>query len=72
MTDEADCRSAVTRLNDDLDQRVVSNVAQAIWLPSPAPGVDRRMLDRNGGSSGGRSAAAASTVIPAADKAKRL
>jgi hypothetical protein len=29
MTDEADCRSAVTRLNDDLDQRVVSNVAQA-------------------------------------------
>jgi anti-sigma factor ChrR (cupin superfamily) len=52
MTNETDRRPAVNRLNDDLDQRVVSNVAQAIWLPSPEPGVDRRMLDRNGGEIG--------------------
>ena len=36
-------------LNDDFTQRVVSHAASAEWLPSPLPGVERRMLDRVGG-----------------------
>jgi anti-sigma factor ChrR (cupin superfamily) len=35
-------------LNDDFTQRVVSHAANAEWLPSPLPGVERRMLDRVG------------------------
>ena len=35
-------------LNDDLSQRVVLHAAQAQWLPSPLPGVERRLLDRVG------------------------
>ena len=36
-------------LNSDFTQRVVSHAADAQWLPSPLPGVERRMLDRMGG-----------------------
>ena len=35
-------------LNSDFTQRVVSHAAEAQWLPSPLPGVERRMLDRVG------------------------
>ena len=52
MSNETDRRRTVTHLNDDLDQRVVSHVARAIWLPSPELGVERRMLDRSGGEIG--------------------
>lgn len=36
------------RLNTDLDQKVVSLGTEAIWRQSPAPGVERRMLYRDG------------------------
>ena len=36
-------------LNSDFTQRAVSHAADAQWLPSPLPGVERRMLDRVGG-----------------------
>ena len=36
-------------LDEDFTQRVVSHAADAEWLPSPLPGVERRMLDRVGG-----------------------
>ena len=39
---------APQNLNDDFTQRVVSHAADAEWLPSPLPGVERRMLDRVG------------------------
>ncbi|MCE2681120.1 MAG: cupin domain-containing protein [Burkholderiales bacterium] len=35
-------------LNDDFSKRVVALENQAIWTPSPLPGVERRMLDRVG------------------------
>ena len=35
-------------LNDDFDQRIVSRDDDAVWTPSPLPGVTRRMLDRVG------------------------
>jgi anti-sigma factor ChrR (cupin superfamily) len=35
-------------LHDDFAQPVVSHAADANWLPSPLPGVERRMLDRVG------------------------
>ncbi len=38
-----------TNLRDDFTQRVVSHTADANWVPSPQPGVERRMLDRVGG-----------------------
>ena len=38
-----------TNLHDDFTQRVVSHAAGAPWVPSPLPGVERRMLDRVGG-----------------------
>lgn len=41
--------AAVMNLNDDFTQRVVSYAANAVWAPSPLPGVKRRMLDRVGG-----------------------
>ena len=40
---------AAQNLNEDFTQRVVSHAASAEWLPSPLPGVERRMLDRVGG-----------------------
>jgi len=38
-----------TNLHDDFTQRAVSHGADAAWIPSPQPGVERRMLDRVGG-----------------------
>lgn len=35
-------------LNSDFDQRVVQSARDAVWTPSPLPGVERRMLDRIG------------------------
>ena len=35
-------------LNDDFSQRIVARAADAVWTPSPLPGVERRMLDRVG------------------------
>ena len=40
---------AAQNLNDDFTQRVVLHATDAKWLPSPLPGVERRMLDRDGG-----------------------
>jgi anti-sigma factor ChrR (cupin superfamily) len=36
-------------LNHDFSQPVVLHAADTAWLPSPMPGVERRMLDRIGG-----------------------
>lgn len=36
------------RLNDDLTRPVLVQAARLDWIPSPAPGVDRRMLYRVG------------------------
>ncbi|MFK7835325.1 MAG: cupin domain-containing protein [Sulfitobacter sp.] len=36
-------------LNANFDERVVVHSDRVDWLPSPMPGVDRRMLDRIGG-----------------------
>jgi anti-sigma factor ChrR (cupin superfamily) len=36
------------RLNDDFSQRVVIRPGDVPWVASPAPGVERRMLDRIG------------------------
>jgi anti-sigma factor ChrR (cupin superfamily) len=36
-------------LHTDLGQRVVLHAADALWQPSPQPGVQRRLLDRWGG-----------------------
>lgn len=36
------------RINDDLTQPVLVQSAELDWIPSPAPGVDRRMLYRVG------------------------
>jgi len=38
----------MTRINADYMQRVVERPAAAVWRASPAPGVERRMLDRVG------------------------
>jgi anti-sigma factor ChrR (cupin superfamily) len=35
-------------LNSDFDQRVVQSARDAVWISSPLPGVERRMLDRIG------------------------
>ena len=40
---------AVMELNADFDERVAVHAARTPWMPSPAPGVERRMLDRLGG-----------------------
>ncbi len=37
------------KLNADLSQRAVVNTDEIDWTPSPAPGVERKMLDRDGG-----------------------
>jgi anti-sigma factor ChrR (cupin superfamily) len=36
------------QLNADFSQRIVDHAERACWTPSPAPGVERRMLDRLG------------------------
>lgn len=36
-------------INADLNVRAVAMADEAAWLPSPAAGVERRMLDRDGG-----------------------
>lgn len=41
--------AVTTNLHDDFTRRVVSHRADAAWIPSPQPGVERRMLDRVGG-----------------------
>jgi len=38
----------MANLNDDFSQRVAVHAAKAPWIPSPLPGVERRMLDRVG------------------------
>ena len=35
-------------LNADFDERVAVHAARTRWMPSPVPGVERRMLDRLG------------------------
>ncbi len=35
-------------INDDFTQRAVVHASQIPWVPSPMPGVERRMLDRIG------------------------
>ncbi len=42
-------RAPVAGLHHDFNQRVVLHAADACWVPSPMPGVQRRMLDRVGG-----------------------
>lgn len=37
------------KLNADLSKRALMRAADAEWAPSPAPGVTRRLLDRDGG-----------------------
>ena len=39
----------MTSLNNDLSQRVVMRSAELPWLPSPAAGVQRQLLARDGG-----------------------
>lgn len=41
--------AAPLNLHDDFSLRAVSHVADAAWVASPQPGVERRMLDRVGG-----------------------
>ena len=36
------------QVNADYTRRAVEKPAEAVWRPSPAPGVERRMLDRVG------------------------
>jgi anti-sigma factor ChrR (cupin superfamily) len=36
-------------VNADFNQRVVIDTTQLAWVPSPLPGVERRLLDRIGG-----------------------
>lgn len=38
-----------TALNADLTQPAIINTEKAQWVPSPAPGVQRILLERNGG-----------------------
>lgn len=38
-----------TQLHTDLSLRVVVDTHRLAWLPSPQPGVERRMLERDGG-----------------------
>ncbi len=37
------------KINADFDQRVIVRFDDTGWVPSPMPGVDRKMLDRIGG-----------------------
>jgi anti-sigma factor ChrR (cupin superfamily) len=49
MTAIAPLSATHDNLNSDFSQRAVAQAAAAQWLPSPLPGVTRRMLDRVGG-----------------------
>lgn len=40
--------STVAALNSDFDRRAAVHASRAPWVPSPAPGVERKMLDRIG------------------------
>lgn len=40
------------KINADLSARAVMDTAQMEWVPSPAAGVERKMLDRDGEESG--------------------
>ena len=46
------------KINTDLDQRAVVDSEQLDWVDSPLPGVQRRMLERDGAESG-----RASTIV---------
>jgi anti-sigma factor ChrR (cupin superfamily) len=41
--------SATVKINADLTQPALVRTASLPWVPSPLPGVERRMLDRDGG-----------------------
>ncbi len=41
--------SDLSQVNADFSQRVVIDTAAEAWIPSPQPGVERRLLDRLGG-----------------------
>ncbi len=41
--------STLTTLNAEFDRRAAVHASQAPWVPSPAAGVERKMLDRVGG-----------------------
>jgi len=43
---------AAMKINADLSERVVIETESLEWAPSPAPGVERRMLDRDGAEQG--------------------
>jgi hypothetical protein len=47
--DTASSELPVTALNADLAQPAIINTEKAQWVPSPAPGVQRILLERNGG-----------------------
>lgn len=44
-----DVSSRSMNLNSDFERRVVLFARDAVWTPSPRPGVERRMLERVGG-----------------------
>ena len=46
------------KINADLNQRAVVNSEQLDWVETRLPGVERRMLERNGAESG-----RASTIV---------
>jgi anti-sigma factor ChrR (cupin superfamily) len=52
-------------INADFDKRVVVHAAALLWVPSPMPGVERRMLDRIGGE-----VARATTIVRYAPESK--
>jgi hypothetical protein len=37
------------KINADLSKRALARTDEMAWVPSPAPGVERKMLDRDGG-----------------------
>ena len=49
MSPELERPAPTSNFNDDFDSRVVVRTADAPWLASPHPGVERRLLDRVGG-----------------------
>lgn len=48
MSHLQDSPAPAMNLHDDFSARVVAHAADAVWIPSPMSGVDRRMLDRVG------------------------
>lgn len=49
MTQSNQSYETPTSLNADFSKPVIIDTEQLDWLPSPSPGVERRMLDRRGG-----------------------